>query len=72
MVTLVELNKRASARDAKIMVRRTYNFDEDVLKDLEVIKKYLRERYGLDADTAAVKSAIHYFARAIEEDRVYK
>jgi len=49
--------------------RYHFIFDEDTIQRLEIIRIYMKTNFGQDTDTAAVKAAIHGFARQIEEEQ---
>ena len=49
--------------------RYHFIFDEATIQRLEIIRSYMKNNFGQDTDTAAVKAAIHRFAREIEEEQ---
>lgn len=49
--------------------RYHFIFDEATIQRLEIIRSYMKDTFGQDTDTAAVKAAIHRFAREIEEEQ---
>jgi len=58
-------------KQPKKFKRKTFLFESRDIEDLKIVHDYIENKYGVDDDTAAIKTALRHYAEHVRNNELH-